>query len=184
MKLLRDALVDSDRQISIAEKGEEIFTPPTDDPVIMFAENLSSEGGKYFYCESEEQLFSDLKHLISYRKWTNISSFSKNLQSFLRAKGIETSLTDENSKVALSLCQGIVSKTGSIIITSTQGAGTHLTNFPQIMIIIAMTSQIYASYKQVLALLSETPPEWVLSIRSGKLISEEVKEFYLFLVED
>lgn len=184
MKLLHSSLLDCDTQVSIAEKGEEIFAETSEDPVMVFAENLSKEGGKFFYCENEEELFSNLQNLISYRKWNNIGSYSNNLLSYLKGKGVQTTLADKDTKVAISLCQGIVSKTGSIIITSIQGAGTHLTKFPPIMIIIAMTSQIYASYKQVLALLSETPPQWVISIRSGKFISEEIKEFYLFLVED
>ncbi|MBQ0113080.1 MAG: hypothetical protein KBT03_08120 [Bacteroidales bacterium] len=184
MKLLHSSLLDCDTQVSIAEKGEEIFAETSEDPVMVFAENLSKEGGKFFYCENEEELFSNLQNLISYRKWNNIGSYSNNLLSYLKGKGVQTTLADKDTKVAISLCQGIVSKTGSIIITSIQGAGTHLTKFPPIMIIIAMTSQIYASYKQVLALLPETPPQWVISIRSGKFISEEIKEFYLFLVED
>ena len=90
---------------------------------------------------------------------------------------------DEEVEVGISLCQGIVSKTGSIIITSTQGIGTHMTHFPPVFIIIATTSQIYPSYRQVLSHLPETPPKWVISIRSGKLISEEIKELYLFVTE-
>lgn len=184
MKLLHSSLLDCDTQVSIAEKGEEIFAETSEDPVMVFAENLSKEGGKFFYCENEEELFANLQNLISYRKWDNIGSYSNNLLSYLQSRGVQTTLADKDTKVAISLCQGIVSKTGSIIITSIQGAGTHLKKFPPIMIIIAMTSQIYASYKQVLALLPETPPQWVISIRSGKFISEEIKEFYLFLVED
>lgn len=184
MKLLRDSLIDNDGQLSVAEKGEEMFTPTLEDPVMIFAENLAKGDGKFIYCASEDEFFNSFKKIIDLRKWHNIGSFSNNLRTYLHSKGIDTSIADKNSEVAISLCQGIVAKTGSIVITSIQGIGNTLTKFPPILIVIAMASQVYNSYKQVLSLLPETPPQWVVSIRSGQLISEEVKEFYLFLIED
>ena len=183
LKLLRASILDVNQQISLAEYKDEDIYVGNDDPVMFFAEKVSEEGGKFVYCQSEEELSVKLKSLINYRKWDNIHSFSKNLWAYLDGKGIKTSMNDEEVEVGISLCQGIVSKTGSIIITSTQGIGTHMTHFPPVFIIIATTSQIYPSYRQVLSHLPETPPKWVISIRSGKLISEEIKELYLFVTE-
>jgi L-lactate dehydrogenase complex protein LldG len=185
LKLLRNRLLDRNKQLELTETNEDIFVSYNEeDPVMVFAEKLSKGGGKFVYCQNEDELFSKLKTLISYRQWSNPQSFSNNLLTFLKNKGIETTLADKDVKVGISLCQGIIAKTGSIVITSTQGAGTHLTKFPQVFIVIAMTSQIFKSYKQIINLLPETPPKWIISIKSGKLIEEEIKELYLFVVEE
>lgn len=185
LKSLRNRLLDRSKQFELTETNEDIFVSNDDtDPVMVFAEKLAKGGGKFVYCQNEDELFSKLKTLISYRQWSNPQSFSNNLLTFLKNKEIETTLANQDTKVGISLCQGIVAKTGSIVITSTQGAGTHLTKFPEIFIVIAMTSQIFKSYKQIINLLPETPPKWIISIKSGKLIEEEIKELYLFVVEE
>jgi chaperonin GroEL len=72
--------------------------------------------------------------------------------------------------------------TGSIILTSAQGVGKHLKHFPPIMIVVAFESQIQDSYKQTLEQLSETTPQWLLSIKTGELIEEEIRELYMFVI--
>jgi L-lactate dehydrogenase complex protein LldG len=184
LKLLRASLLDKDKQVERIETNEDIFSSYNDDPVMIFADNLAKEGGKFVYCQNEGELFENLKNIIAYRQWKDIGSFSNNLLAYLKAKDIDTTLANQDTKIGISLCQGIVAKTGSIVITSTQGAGTHLTKFPEIFIVIAMTTQIFKSHKQILNLLPETPPKWIMSIKSGKLIKEEIKELYLFVVEE
>ena len=184
LKLLRDSLFRGDEQISIADTHEEIFTPCNDDPVMVFAEKLSSDGGRFVYCQNEAELFENLKNLASYRNWTHYNAYSSNLQNYLQQNGLSSTLADPSTNVGILLCQGIVAPTGSIIITSAQGVGSSLIHIPQIMIVVAMTSQIYTSYKQILNLLPPTPPEWIISIKSSKLIEEEIKELYLFVVDE
>lgn len=184
LKLLRNALLNNDEQISTIETHEEIFTPCNDDPVMIFAEKLSMDGGRFVYCQNEAELFEKLNNMAQYRSWNGYNAYSSNLQNYLQSNNINATLADPSVNVGISLCQGIVAPTGSIIITSSQGAGTNLTHFPQIMMVIAMTSQIYTSYKQILEMMPETPPEWILSIKSGKLIEEEIKELYIFVVDE
>lgn len=184
LKLLRSSLLEKSNQVPIADLNEEIFTSYKDDPVMVFAEKLAKDGGKFVYCENENELFDKLKSIIEYRQWKDIGSYSNNLLTYLKNKNIDTTLANKETKIGISLCQGIVGKTGSIVITSTQGAGTHLTKFPPVMIVIALSSQIFTSYKQIINLLPEVPPKWIISIKSGKLIEEEIKELYLFLVEE
>jgi hypothetical protein len=50
------------------------------------------------------------------------------------------------------------------------------------MIVVAFESQIQDSYKQTLEQLSETPPQWLLSIKTGELIEEEIRELYMFVI--
>lgn len=184
LKLLRTSLLDSDEQVSVMATDEDIFVSKSNDPVMIFAERLSSDGGRFVYCQSEVELFENLKNLANYRKWQHYNAYSTNLQTYLKANGLDSTLADPNVNVGISLCQGIVAPTGSIIITSAQGVGRTLVHFPQIMIVIAMASQIYTSYKQILSRMPETLPEWILSIKTGKLIEEDIKELYIFVVDE
>ncbi|MDO5760092.1 MAG: LUD domain-containing protein [Bacteroidota bacterium] len=182
LKLLRASISDNPPQVAVPEIQDKIYVD-AGDPVVHLAEKVSAEGGKFFYCQNEEELISNLKNLIEYRKWTNIESFSKSLWAYLSSNDIPTLQSHTNAKVGISLCQGIVARTGSIILTSVQGVGNNLLHFPPIFIVIATTNQIFNTYKQIINHLSQTPPEWIMGIRSGKLISEEIKELYLFVTE-
>ncbi len=184
LKLLRNSLLDSDEHVSVMATDEDIFVSKSNDPVMVFAERLSSDGGRFVYCQNEVELFENLKNLANYRKWQHYNAYSTNLQTYLQANGLDSTLADPNVNVGISLCQGIVAPTGSVIITSAQGAGRTLVHFPQIMIVIAMASQIYTSYKQILNRMPETLPEWMLSIKTGKLIEEDIKELYIFVVDE
>ncbi len=182
LKLLRASISNVQTPIAVSEIQNSIYVQ-SDDPVVLFAEKLSAEGGKFYYYQNEEELISSLKNLIAFRGWTNIESFSQSLWAFLDSYDIKTQTNLKNAKVGISLCQGIVARSGSIILSSLQGIGSNLIHFPPILIIIATTNQIFNSYKEILSILPETPPEWLVSIRSGKLISEEIKELYLFVTE-
>lgn len=184
LKRLRGFTTTNGEQISINETNEKIFTPSSEDPLIVFAEKISSLGGRFVYCQDEKELFDNLTNLASYRKWSHYNAYSEQLQKYLQQGGLTATLADSSVEVGISLCQGIVSNTGSIIITSTQGAGRTLLHFPPILIVVALSTQICQSYKQILNLLPQTPPEWVMSIKAGKLIEEEIKEFYIFVVDE
>ncbi len=155
-----------------------------DEPIMIFAEKFVKGKGKFFYCPNENDCVEKLKNLIAYRQWDKVVSFSPSLQTYLSKYGLQTLMDDENTTVGIGLCQALISKTGSIIITSTQGAATHLKHFPPIMIIVAFESQILQDYKTVLENLPQTPPQWVLSIKSGDLVEEEIRELYMFVIAD
>ncbi len=185
LKMLRAALLENK-----SERGYEniLLSSPyctsQDEPIMVFAENFAKDRGKFVYCANETEFISNLKSLIEYRNWEKVVSFSPSLQTYLAKYGIQTALDDENTTVGIGLCQSLISKTGSIIITSTQGAGKYLRHFTPIMIIVAFESQILQDYKTTLENLPETPPQWVLSIKSGDLVEEEIRELYMFVIAD
>ncbi len=182
LKLLRASTLEFQTQVAVSEIQSSIYVE-SDDPVVLFAEKISAEGGKFYYCQNEDELINNLKNLIEFRGWSNIESFSQTLWAFLESNNIKTQTNLKNTKVGITFCQGIVARSGSIVLSSVQGLGSNLIHFPPVLIVIATTNQIFNSYKEMLSLLPETPPEWMVSIRSGKLISEEIKELYLFITE-
>ncbi len=183
LKLLRSALLDKEDEGNVSSVASSCnYCPLDDEPIMVFAEKFVSGKGKFVYCESEEEFIVKLKNLSTYRQWSKIVSFSPSLQSYLSNYGIQTGIDDENTTVGIGLCHSLIARTGSIVITSAQGAGSHLKHFPPIMIVVAFESQIQDSYKQTLEQLPETPPQWLLSIKAGELIEEEIRELYMFLI--
>lgn len=183
LKLLRAALLEKDGNVASATTNyPEMYCPLSDEPLMVFAEKFVKGKGKFVYCADEKELIDNLRNLAAYRKWNKIVSFSPSLQSYLAKFGLETFMDDEDTTVGIGLCQSMIARTGSIIITSTQGAGTHLRHFTPIMVVIAFESQIQESYRMTLENMPEMPPQWVLNIKSGDLIEEEIRELYVFVI--
>ncbi|MBP1629735.1 MAG: hypothetical protein H6Q15_628 [Bacteroidetes bacterium] len=186
LKLIRNALL---------EKGEcpypnldmdyDVYHPINDDPVMVFAEQVVLGNGKFIYCTNEDELINKLKTLIDYRNWTNNISYGQKLVDYFNANGLHTNLAKEDGHdVGFALCHAIAARTGSIIITSNQSMGSDLKKFPPIFIIIAFTSQITIDIKDSINGMSSNMPEWVTIIKPNNLLEEEIKELYIFVVED
>lgn len=185
LKLLRYALLEKEDECNGNVVASSCgYVPLNDDPIMVFAEKFVRGKGKFIYCENEEKFVDNLKNLIAYRKWNKVVSFSQSLKTYLEKFGLRIGIDDEDTTVGIGLCHSLIARTGSIIITSAQGLGKHLRHFTPIMIIVAFESQIQNGYGDTLNKLPETPPEWIVSIKAGELIEEEIRELYMFVIAD
>ena len=73
LKLLRNSLLDSDEHVSVMATDEDIFVSKSNDPVMVFAERLSSDGGRFVYCQNEVELFENIKTFLNF--YSNISFY-------------------------------------------------------------------------------------------------------------
>lgn len=164
----------------------DVYTPLNDDPVMIFAEHIVECGGKFIYCRNEDDLINKLCSLIEYRNWSNhIVSYGDKLKEFLVAGGLHTNDVKNNeTEVGIIFCHCIAARNDSIIITSNQAEKNELQKFPNILIVVAFTSQITIDIKTCLNQLSELMPQWVTTINPNYLLKEEIKELYLFTVEN
>lgn len=183
LKILRNSLLDkADIPYPNLDMELDIYNPIDDDPVMVFAHNIVEFGGRFIYCKDEDDLINKLSSLIEYRKWENkIVSFGTNLKEFLLSKGLQTNNIKETNEVGISLCYSISAPSGAITITSNQFS---FTQFPNIFIIIAFTSQIATDIKSSLNQLTEDTPQNIIIINPSYLLKEEIKELYLFTVEN
>jgi L-lactate dehydrogenase complex protein LldG len=187
LKLIRNSLLDkAEIPYPSLDMDIDIYTPLNDDPVMIFAENIVESGGKFIYCKNDDDLIDKLFSLIDYRNWLNhIVSYGDKLKEFLIAGGLHTNdIKDNETEVGIILCHCIAARNGSIIITSNQTEKNELQKFPNILIIIAYTSQITIDIKYCLNQLSESMPQWITTINPSYLLKEEIKELYLFTVEN
>jgi len=187
LKLIRNSLLDkAEIPYPSLDMDLDFYAPLNDDPVMIFAENIVESGGKFIYCKNDDDLIDKLFSLIDYRNWLNhIVSYGDKLKEFLIAGGLHTNdIKDNETEVGIILCHCIAARNGSIIITSNQTEKNELQKFPNILIIIAYTSQITIDIKYCLNQLSESMPQWITTINPSYLLKEEIKELYLFTVEN
>ncbi|MFA6199443.1 MAG: hypothetical protein WC679_03430 [Bacteroidales bacterium] len=187
LKLIRNSLLDkAEIPYPSLDMDSDFYAPLNDDPVMIFAENIVESGGKFIYCKNDDDLIDKLFSLIDYRNWLNhIVSYGDKLKEFLIAGGLHTNdIKDNETEVGMILCHCIAARNGSIIITSNQAEKNELQKFPNILIIIAYTSQITIDIKYCLNQLSESMPQWITTINPSYLLKEEIKELYLFTVEN
>lgn len=187
LKLIRNSLLDkTDILYSNFDLDSDIYTSTKDDPVMVFAESIINNGGKFIYCKDEKDMLNRLSVLIQNRSWSSqIFSYGDTLNNFLKTNKIEAKQIGENRPVVgISLCNGISARNGLITITSREIKGAKYFKLPEVFVIIAFTSQIYMDLKTNLNLLTNDMPEFITTLNSNYLLREEIKELYVFTIEN
>lgn len=120
------------------------LTPGQKEPVdLSFVKNFTSSGGKFLYCEEENEAYDFLNSIIGE---ANVDSFicqNSNLQSILKNASVpfETSVSEGNYVFCCD-CEFLISFNGGIMICDHQTKGKKLKELPDVFVIIARTSQI------------------------------------------
>jgi L-lactate dehydrogenase complex protein LldG len=86
----------------------------------------------------------------------NLLIWEEYLQELAKFAQIDFQNNDENfenCEASITLCEGLIARTGSILVSSQQSAGRRLTIFPPIHIVIAFTSQCVWEVKDGLSFL-------------------------------
>ena len=169
---------------------------------IGFAETFVQSGGVFVYCESEEVFFDRLFELKQQRQIANMYVWEPKLQEKLHAAGIgyDPGHDDfqKHAESALTSCEALVARSGSIMICSHTDSGRRLSIYPEIHLVVARASQLVPDIKtgleQVQEKFREQPPSMV-SFHTGPSRTADIektlvrgahgpKELILFLIDD
>lgn len=193
-----------DKVISHAFRPElhpEEYLPEIDDlPELVFARNLVKVGGKFSYCSDKNELLSNLSKLFEDSKWKSVFSVESSISTILDMTGIPFISDMERLKeieVAVTACESLIARTGSVMVSSAQIKGRRLFGFAPIHIVIAFTSQLKNEIGEGLAGLLEKygkMPSMVSTITGPSRTADIEKtlvqgmhgpeELYVFLVND
>lgn len=202
LKKVRQALGKGDYILEIPELASTVLKPFKDeDSAILFAENFLKTKGVFFFCENTLDLYSNLKSYLSQNELTKIYSWEKKLVELLQAGNIKLQTNDENfieAEVGITLCEALVTRTGSIIVSSGTDAGRRLGIFPHIHIVIGYTSQIVKEVADGLSVIRKkyhnkipsmvsvvTGPSRTADIEKTLVLGAHgPKELVLFLIDD
>ncbi len=178
-----------------------IYPEMEDTMDIIFAREFSKVMGRFVYCENEDEVIANLKSLISESKWNHIFCSEIDIQQLLTHGKIEYSVAEDkfnSMEVAITQCEFLVARTGSILISSAQYSGRKLIAFPPAHIVIAYSSQLVPDIKQALQGIKDkygTRIPSLITLVTGPSRTADIektlvmgahgpKELYVFLIEN
>jgi L-lactate dehydrogenase complex protein LldG len=121
-----------------------IFIPTEKELAIGFAEKFTSLLGKFIYCADENELIHQLSALIEAKHWHKIYSLETGWLDNMRAHDFNPVTTHdlESCDASITLCESLVARTGTIVLSSQQLSGRTASVYAPIHICIAYTHQL------------------------------------------
>ena len=133
--------------------------PPTEELLeIVFANEFTAVSGQFVFCEDEVQLIENLLNLADQHKWHKIYCWEPALQDILTRFDFpyfETDKDFEQAEVGITLCEALVARNGSIMLSNSGMAGRRLSIYPPVHIVLAYSSQLVTDLKDGFSLLKE-----------------------------
>jgi len=202
LKKIRKALINkSSYEVGDVDNESEIYQPALEPLDIIFAQRFTALNGKFVFCENENEFVLSFAHLVKENKWENIFSLDAGIQAMLSHGKIPFSKKESdfiNTDIGLTLCEYLIARTGSVLMTSRQASGRRLPVYSNIHIVVAYTSQLVYNIKDALkgikAKYGDQVPSMIANItgpsRTADIEKTLVqgahgpKDIYVFLIDD
>jgi L-lactate dehydrogenase complex protein LldG len=202
LKNIRHALLDpAENPFSGIDKKSPVFAPMPDDADLNFAAELNKVGGKFIFCESPEDMVKKVIALFDSKLWEQAWAYDDALIGLLSHAGIKVNKPGSDlreMKVALTTCEYLIARLGSVMVSSGQVSGRKLNIYPEIHIVIAFTSQIVKDLDEALIRLKNkyngripsmvsviTGPSRTADIEKTLVMGAHgPKELYVFMADD
>ncbi len=168
---------------------------------IAFAQEFTRIGGQFVFCENELDFIENIISLAQQKKWTSFQCWEEKIQKFLTDCEFPFLSDDaylKDSIVGITLCEALIARTGSILVSSQQMAGRRLFIYPHIHIVLAYISQLVQDNKDGLNYIKTKYTEQLpsmISFITGPSKTSDIeniivtgahgpKEVYVFLIDD
>ena len=175
-----------------------IFIPTEQELAIDFAQKFTELLGKFVYCADEGELVNQLAGLIKAHKWEKIYSRETGWLDDMSEYQFDPVTTDDlaDCDAAITLCDHLVARTGTIVLSSQQLSGRTSSVYAPIHICVAYTHQLVYDISDSLALFKKesdhipsmityaTGPSRTADIEKTLVVGiHGPKEVYCFLVD-
>lgn len=202
LKKVRDALIEkTEPPYPVVDMESSVFPEMTETPDVVFAEALVNAGGKFVYCESQDEFIGILQSFILEKDWPLLWCLDPMLQQILKASGIpyESSLERFNeAKVGITRCECLIARHGTVMVSSKLSPGRKIIAYPEIHLVVATASQLVPDIKRAIQLLRRkygedfpslvtliTGPSRTADIEKTLVMGAHgPKELYIFLIDD
>ena len=157
LKKIRQALVNpTPVPFPQSEGNSSVYTPPSQENEIEFAENFGRISGRFIYCADIAELTVQLEQLATAQSWAQVFCREPQLLSILEKplKGILTREDLPEADVSITTCEALIARTGSILMSSAQESGRTVSVYAPVHICIAYTSQLVYDIRDGLEMLS------------------------------
>ncbi len=201
LKKIRKALLEK-RDNPYPNLEEMPLYPPTDEMLeIIFAEELTKVNGSFVYCESEIHFIENIIQLAEERKWRKIYCWEPKLQELLNTYEYPFYATDKDfelAEVGLTLCESLIARNGSVLLSNGNSAGRRLSIYPHQHVVVAYASQLVLDLKDAFKLMKHkygnnlptmlsvtTGPSHTVDIENMLVVGAHgPKELFVFLLDD
>ena len=121
-----------------------LFIPTEQELAIDFAQKFTELLGKFVYCADEGELAQQLAALIKSQKWEKIYSQESGWLDDMSEYQFDPVNTDDlaSCDASITLCEHLVARTGTIVLSSQQLSGRATSVYTPIHICIAYTHQL------------------------------------------
>jgi len=177
-----------------------VYVSGQQDATITFAETFIHNKGEFFFCESRGDLLAHLSLFLQKKGLREIYAWESELMHLLAEAEIPFRADDAkflNVEAGVTLCEALIARTGSILVSSKQTAGRRLGIYPPVHIVVAYTSQLVDDIRDGLRVVQDRYGERLpsmISMISGPSRTADIektlvlgahgpKELVLFLVE-
>lgn len=141
-----------------SEGSSGVYQPSTQELELEFAEQFTKLQGKFAYCQSVNELQKQLSLLAVQRNWNKLFfNEDPELQKYL-ANSFAADNQHKNlatCDASITLCECLVARTGTIVLSSAQASGRTVSVYAPIHICIAKTSQLVYDVKDALVMMKE-----------------------------
>lgn len=201
LKKIRKALTQSTPlPFPKSEGTASVFKPAVQEPEIEFAEQFGNLQGRFVFCLNDAEMVVQLKDVLANNKWTKIYCRETELGQKLRVAGFSDFHADdlEGCDAAITGCEFLVARTGSIVMSSAQQSGRTVSVYAPVHICIARTNQLVYDIRNGIEKMKEKYGAQIpsmITFASGPSRTADIektlvvgvhgpKEVYVFLVDE
>jgi L-lactate dehydrogenase complex protein LldG len=199
---IRQALVNTTSQPYPSIDPQTRFFVESDEALeVRFAEAFTALNGNFVYCQDHNEFYDNLALLTEEQEWHHLFAWETQLQDFLikrNFKKCRIGRSLDKADAGITLCEALVARTGSILLSSKQAAGRSLSLFPPIHIVVAYSSQLVPDIQEALDMIRkkyEGKLPTMISLASGPSRTADIektlvlgahgpKSVYVFLIDN
>jgi len=135
---------------------EEIYIAPNKPLVEIFEDELTKISGKYFYCNDEQDAAEKINALNKEKELEPVFCSDTTLFNLLELAGINyISDFDDNIKTGFSVCEKLIARFGSIMVSSAIPGARKVFSYPHTHIVIARENQLVMELEEGLNAIAE-----------------------------
>lgn len=201
LKRIRKALLEKRENPYPNLEESPLYQKNTEELEILFAEQLTAVAGNFIYCENGLDFVENILTLADRFNWRKIYCWEPELQALLRHYEFpfyETDKDFDQSEVGITLCEALIARNGSVLLSNQQAAGRRLSIYPHHHVVIARTGQLVLDLKDAFQMLKNkygtnipsmvsniTGPSRTADIEKTLVLGAHgPKELFVFLIDD
>lgn len=202
LKKIRTALIQkTDQPFPQVDTTTSPYPAPADSLDVIFAQELTKAQGNFVYCETATECVANLNTLSDSKNWSHLYCWDTTLQELFIKHDFRKSRIGKNidkADAGITLCEALIARTGTVLISSKLAAGRTLSIFPPVHIVIATPKQLVFDIQDGLEIISKkykADLPSMISIVTGPSRTADIektivlgahgpKEIYVFLIDN